>query len=119
MNDPPKIVYRSTCDPEDMQPTIDNINKMIDTINDEQGLDLAHIDSRDMEDMIKNYGDYQKNLVNDIPEIPVEDAPYGLSGEAAPWDTKSGERLSDGGADQKWLPLKVEDFEKIGIFKER
>ena len=107
------------CDPNDMQPTIDNINKMIDTINDEQGLDLDHIDSEDMQYMIEHYELYQKNLANDIPEIPVEDAPYGLSGEAAPWDTKSGERLSDGGADQKWLPLSVNDFEKIGIFKER
>ena len=32
--------------------------------------------------------------------------------------TKSGERLSDGGADQKWLPLSVDDIEKMGIFKE-
>lgn len=48
----------------------------------------------------------------------MEDAPYGLSGEAAPWDTASGERLSDGGADQKWLPLTVDDLEKMGIFKE-
>lgn len=52
-------------------------------------------------------------------EFKVEDAPYGLSGEAAPWDTATGERLSDGGADQKWLPLTVDDFEKMGMFKEK
>lgn len=45
--------------------------------------------------------------------------PYGLSGETAPWHTKSGEKLSDGGADKKWLPLSVDDFEKMGIFTER
>ena len=58
------------------------------------------------------------NLAKDIPEISANHAPYGLSGEAAPWINESEERLSDGGADQKWLPLSVEDFEKIGIFKE-
>lgn len=107
------------CDPDNMGETIDNINGMIDSINEEQGLDLDHIDSGDMKDMIAHYNDYQKNLANDIPEIPAEDAPYGLSGEATPWDTASGERLSDGGADQKWLPLTVDDFEKMGIFKEK
>ena len=107
------------CDPDNMGETIDNINGMIDSINEEQGLDLDHIDSGDMKDMIAHYNDYQKNLANDIPEIPAEDTPYGLSGEATPWDTASGERLSDGGADQKWLPLTVDDFEKMGIFKEK
>ena len=79
----------------------------------------THLITGDMKDMIAHYNDYQKNLANDIPEIPAEDAPYGLSGEATPWDTASGERLSDGGADQKWLPLTVDDFEKMGIFKEK
>lgn len=43
--------------------------------------------------------------------------PYGFSGEAVPWYTKSGEKLSDGGADPKWLPLSVDNFVNIGIFK--
>lgn len=106
------------CDPDNMQPTIDSINGMIDDINKEQGLDLDHIDSDDMKDMMAHYNDYQNNLARDIPEISIDDAPYGLSGEAAPWDTDSGERLSEGGADQKWLPLTVDDFENMGIFKE-
>ena len=106
------------CDPENMEPTIDKINDMIDSINQEQGLDLDHIDSDDMKDMLEDYDDYQRDLANDIPEINPAEAPYGLSGEAAPWDSASGERLSDGGADQKWLPLTINDFEIMGIFKE-
>ena len=106
------------CDPENMEPSIDSINDMIDSINQEHALDLDYIDSDDMKDMLEHYDDYQRNLANDIPEIELAEALYGLSGEAAPWDSASGERLSDGGADQKWLPLTVNDFKRIGIFKE-
>lgn len=107
------------CDPNNMDETIDGINEMIDSINEEQGLDLDHIDLDDLKDMLAHYNDYQNNIANDIPEISSDDAPYGLSGEAAPWDTSSGERLSEGGANQEWLPLTVDDFEKMGIFKEK
>lgn len=72
-----------------------------------------------MEDMIRYYELYQNKLANDIPEIPFEDASLRIIGWAAPWHTKSGEKLSDGGADKKWLPLSVDDFEKMGIFTER
>ena len=106
------------CTPDNMGETVDRINDMIDNINEEQGLDLDHIDEDDMKDMVAHYNDYLDNHYNDIPEISAEYAPYGLTGEAAPWENESGERLSDGGADQKWLPLTVDDFEKMGILKE-
>lgn len=75
------------CDPDNTQPTIDSINGMIDDINKEQGLDLDYIDSDDMKGMMAHYNEYQNSLSHDIPEISIDDAPYGLSGEAAPWDT--------------------------------
>ena len=105
--------------PETIDSSVDKMNDLIDKINTEQGADIDHIDSDDMKDMVAHYNDYLNNLQRDIPEVAPEDAKYGLSGNAAPWVNDSGETLSEGGADQKWLPLSVSDFETIGIFKER
>lgn len=48
------------CAPDNMGKTIDNINRMIDSIKEEPGLDLDHIGSDDMKDMMVHYNDYQK-----------------------------------------------------------
>jgi hypothetical protein len=107
------------CDPDNVEDAISAINSMIDAINVEhQDLGLEHVDQDDVKDLLAHYRDYEGYLAQDIPGVTIEDAPYGLTGTTAPWDTPSGERLSEGGADQKWLPLTVGDFEIMGIFKE-
>ncbi len=98
--------------------SVDKMNNMIDTINKENGTDIDYISSFDMKKMISQYDYYQKALSQEFPDTSLSDAKYGLSGEAAPWGSEQGERLSNGGADQEWLPMSISSLERIGVVKE-
>lgn len=98
--------------------SVDKMNNMIDTINKENGTDIDYISSFDMKKMISQYDYYQKALSREFPDTSLSDAKYGLSGEAAPWVSEQGERLSNGGADQEWLPMSISSLERIGVVKE-
>lgn len=91
---------------------------MIDTINDEKSTNISHVDSDDMEEFMNIYNRYKENPTKEFPEISTEDAKYGLSGEAAPWVNDQEEQLSEGGANQEWIPMRVVDFKRIGVFEE-
>ena len=98
--------------------SVDKMNNMIDTINDEKSTNISHVDSDDMEEFMNIYNRYKENLTEEFPEISTEDAKYGLSGEAAPWVNEQEEQLSEGGANQEWIPMRVVDFKRIGVFEE-
>ena len=104
--------------PETIDQSVDKMNNMIDTINDEKSTNISHVDSDDMEEFMNIYNRYKENLTEEFPEISTEDAKYGLSGEAAPWVNEQEEQLSEGGANQEWIPMRVVDFKRIGVFEE-
>ena len=104
--------------PETIDQSVDKMNNMIDTLNKENGTDIDYISSFDMKKMISQYDYYQKALSREFPDTSLSDAKYGLSGEAAPWVSEQEERLSNGGADQEWLPMSISSFERIGVVKE-
>lgn len=103
---------------ETIDQSVDKMNNMIDTLNKEIGTDIDYISSFDMKKMISQYDCYQKALSREFPDTSLSDAKYGLSGEAAPWVSEQGERLSNGGADQEWLPMPISSLERIGVVKE-
>ena len=103
---------------ETIEQSVDKMNNMIDTLNKEIGTDIDYISSFDMKKMISQYDCYQKALSREFPDTSLSDAKYGLSGEAAPWVSEQGERLSNGGADQEWLPMSISSLERIGVVKE-
>lgn len=103
---------------ETIDQSVDKMNNMIDTLNKEIGTDIDYISSFDMKKMISQYDCYQKALSREFPDTSLSDAKYGLSGEAAPWVSEQGERLSNGGADQEWLPMSISSLERIGVVKE-
>ena len=103
---------------ETIDQSVDKMNNMIDTINDEKSTNISHVDSDDMEEFMNIYNRYKENLTKEFPEISTEDAKYGLSGEAAPWVNDQEEQLSEGGANQEWIPMRVVDFKQIGVFEE-
>lgn len=104
--------------PETIDQSVDKMNNMIDTINDKKSTNISHVDSDDMEEFMNIYNRYKENLTEEFPEISTEDAKYGLSGEAAPWVNEQEEQLSEGGANQEWIPMRVVDFKRIGVFEE-
>lgn len=105
--------------PETIDQSVDKMNNMIDAINKENGTDIEHIASDDMKDMLADYTDYKNDLEKNFPEMSIEDAKYGLSGEAAAWINDRDEKLSNGGAEQEWLPMSVSDFNIIGVMEEK
>lgn len=105
--------------PETIDQSVDKMNNMIDAINKENGTDIEHIASDDMKDMLADYTDYKNDLEKNFPEMSIEDAKYGLSGEAATWINDRDEKLSNGGAEQEWLPMSVSDFNIIGVMEEK
>lgn len=105
--------------PETIDQSVDKMNNMIDAINKENGTDIEHIASDDMKDMLADYTDYKNDLEKNFPEMSIEDAKYGLSGEAAAWISDRDEKLSNGGAEQEWLPMSVSDFNIIGVMEEK
>lgn len=104
---------------ETIDQKVDKMNNMIDAINKENGTDIEHIASDDMKDMLADYTDYKNDLEKNFPEMSIEDAKYGLSGEAAAWINDRDEKLSNGGAEQEWLPMSVSDFNIIGVMEEK
>lgn len=105
--------------PETIDQSVDKMNNMIDAINKENGTDIEHIASDDMKDMLADYTDYKNDLEKNFPEMSIEDAKYGLSGEAVAWINDRDEKLSNGGAEQEWLPMSVSDFNIIGVMEEK
>lgn len=105
--------------PETIDQSVDKMNNMIDAINKENGTDIEHIASDDMKDMLADYTDYKNDLEKNFPEMSIEDAKYGLSGEVAAWINDRDEKLSNGGAEQEWLPMSVSDFNIIGVMEEK
>ena len=105
--------------PETIDQSVDKMNNMIDAINKENGTDIEHIASDDMKDMLADYTDYKNDLEKNFPEMSIEDAKYGLSGEAAAWINDRDEKLTNGGAEQEWLPMSVSDFNIIGVMEEK
>lgn len=104
---------------ETIDQSVKRMNNMIDAINKENGTDIEHIASDDMKDMLADYTDYKNDLEKNFPEMSIEDAKYGLSGEAAAWINDRDEKLSNGGAEQEWLPMSVSDFNIIGVMEEK
>lgn len=104
---------------ETIDQSVKRMNNMIDAINKENGTDIEYIASDDMKDMLADYTDYKNDLEKNFPEMSIEDAKYGLSGEAAAWINDRDEKLSNGGAEQEWLPMSVSDFNIIGVMEEK
>ncbi|MGG0738459.1 ribonuclease YeeF family protein [Niallia taxi] len=100
----------------------DSYFKAIDAINSDNLDELNKIISRngkevisvfDFDRMKAHYNNFLENAKDTIGDI---DAKYGIKGYAAPWyNTSSGERLMNGGAEQIVTPINGEMLEMIGI----
>lgn len=97
----------------------DGMNSLIDNINKEKGLSIAHISETEMESYNQDYMDFQNN--KELKALCADknvDSTYGVFGSAAPWNTESGEKICDGGAAQLNTPISGATLKGLGILED-